>query len=90
MILDNAGDEDDALLQEQRKDVVGALAAVGLLDDHRHERGHFRFVGIAHFFFLVFFAAGLGSAASCSSSSGILKSSSVETVFSVTFAMASA
>ena len=29
--------EDDPLLQQQREDVVGALAAVGLLDDHRHD-----------------------------------------------------
>ena len=31
------GDEDDALLQQARIDVVGALAAVGLLDHHRDE-----------------------------------------------------
>ena len=32
-----AGDEDDALLEQPRKDVVGALAAVGLLDHHGDE-----------------------------------------------------
>ena len=42
-----AGDEDDALLQEPREDVVGALAAVGLLDHHRNEV-HVGFDGIAH------------------------------------------
>jgi len=31
-ILDRSGQKDDALLQQARKNVVGALAAVGLLD----------------------------------------------------------
>jgi hypothetical protein len=38
MVFDRPGDEDDALLQETRIDVVGALAPVGLLDHHRHKR----------------------------------------------------
>ena len=37
VVLDRTGDEDDPLLQQARIDVVGALAAVGLLDHHRHE-----------------------------------------------------
>src|SRR5437870_8600863 len=36
-VLDGVPDEDDPLLEEAREDVVGALAAPGLLDDHRHE-----------------------------------------------------
>jgi len=46
-ILDRSGDEDDAFLQEARKNVVGAFAAVGLLDHHRHEV-HVGFHRIAH------------------------------------------
>ena len=38
VVLDRAGDEDDALLEQARIDVVGALAAVGLLDHHGNER----------------------------------------------------
>ena len=37
LVVDRRADEDDAVLQQPRKDVVGALAAVGLFDDHRHE-----------------------------------------------------
>src|SRR5215212_6644708 len=33
MVLDRAGDEDDPLAQQPRKDVEAALAPVGLLDD---------------------------------------------------------
>jgi hypothetical protein len=38
LVLDRAGDEDDALLQEARIDVIGPLAAVGLLDHAGHQR----------------------------------------------------
>ena len=37
MVFDRARDEDDALLQEARIDVIGPLAAVGLLDHHGHQ-----------------------------------------------------
>ena len=36
-VVDRRADEDDAVLQQAREDVVGALAAVGLLDHHRHQ-----------------------------------------------------
>ena len=35
-------DEDDVVLEEARVDVVGALAAGRLLDDHRDERARER------------------------------------------------
>jgi hypothetical protein len=35
MILDRAGQKDDPLLEEPRINVIGALAAVGLLDNLR-------------------------------------------------------
>ena len=38
LVFDRAGDEDDALLQQARIDVIGALAAVGLFDHHGHQR----------------------------------------------------
>ena len=34
-IVDGRAQEDDAILQEQRKDVVAALSTIGLLDHHR-------------------------------------------------------
>ena len=37
LVVDRAGQEDDPLLQQARIDVVGALAAGGLLDHHGHE-----------------------------------------------------
>src|SRR6516164_5177716 len=37
VVVDRAGNEDDALLQKPRIDVVGALATIGLLDHHRNE-----------------------------------------------------
>ncbi len=37
VVVDRRADEDDAVLQQARKDVVGAFAAVGLLDHHRDE-----------------------------------------------------
>jgi hypothetical protein len=36
--FDRARDKDDALLQQARIDVIGPLAAVGLLDHHGHQR----------------------------------------------------
>src|SRR5690606_10284396 len=36
-VIDGADQENDALLQKARIDVVGAFAAIGLLDHHRHE-----------------------------------------------------
>ena len=48
VVLDRPGDEDDALLQQPRIDVVGALAAVGLLDDHRHEQVHIGVDRVSH------------------------------------------
>ena len=36
-VVNRRADEDDAVLEQPRKDVVGALAAVGLLDHHRDE-----------------------------------------------------
>src|SRR5262245_32012390 len=41
-------DEDDALLQQTREDVVGALAPVGLLDHHGDEGIHVGIKGVAH------------------------------------------
>ena len=38
LVLDGARDEDDALLEQARIDVIGSLAAVGLLDHHGHQR----------------------------------------------------
>jgi len=40
LVVDRRPDEDDALLQEAAEDVVGPLAARGLLDDHRDEPTH--------------------------------------------------
>src|SRR5207237_5354718 len=37
LIVDRRADEDDAVLEQPREDVVGPLAAVGLLHDHRHQ-----------------------------------------------------
>src|SRR4029450_8539486 len=47
-ILDRTGDEDDALLQQTREDVVGALAPVGLLDHHGDKGIHVDINGVAH------------------------------------------
>ena len=46
-VFDRTGEENDALFQKARENVVGAFAAVGLFDDHRHEV-HVGFDGIAH------------------------------------------
>ena len=37
VVLDRVAEEDDPLAQQARVDVVGALAAAGGFDDHRHE-----------------------------------------------------
>jgi hypothetical protein len=37
VVVDRADQEDHPLLQQARVDVVGALAAAGLFDHHRHE-----------------------------------------------------
>src|SRR4051794_33426028 len=37
LIVNRRADEDDAVLEQARKDVVGALAPVGLLDHHRNQ-----------------------------------------------------
>src|SRR5260221_6515098 len=47
-ILDRTGDEDDALLQQTREDVVGALAPVGLLNDQGDTGIHVDIKGVAH------------------------------------------
>jgi hypothetical protein len=47
VIFNRAGQEDDALLEHARVNVVGALATVGLLDDHGNECG-IGFNRIAH------------------------------------------
>src|SRR5262249_18923524 len=47
-ILDRTGDEDDALLQQTREDVVGALAPVGLLDHHGDKGIYVDINGVAH------------------------------------------
>ena len=47
-VLDRTGDEDDALLEEPRIDVVGPLAADGLLDHHGDDVVHVRIAGISH------------------------------------------
>src|SRR5258707_12654574 len=47
-ILDRTGDEDDALLQQTREDVVGALAPAGLLDHHGDKGIHVDINGVAH------------------------------------------
>src|SRR6185312_8948878 len=45
-VIDRADEKNDALLQQPRIDVVGALAAVGLLDHHRNEVVHINLKGI--------------------------------------------
>src|SRR5207247_4367502 len=47
-ILDRTGDEDDALLQQTREDVVGALAPAGLLDHHGDKGINVGINGVAH------------------------------------------
>src|SRR5216683_2538470 len=42
-VVDRADQENDPLFQQSRVDVVGALAAIGLLDHHRHEGVHVNF-----------------------------------------------
>ena len=37
LIVDRRADEDDAVLEKAGEDVVRALAAIGLFDDHRHQ-----------------------------------------------------
>jgi hypothetical protein len=37
--VDRRPDHDDAVFQQPREDVVGALAAIGLLDHHRDKLG---------------------------------------------------
>src|SRR5262249_19573954 len=41
-VVDGPDQEDDALLQQQRVDIISSLAAVGLLDHHWHQRVHVR------------------------------------------------
>ena len=48
-VVDRAGDEDDPFLQQARINVIGALAAVGLLDHHGNEMLHVGIDGIFHF-----------------------------------------
>ncbi len=48
VILDRTGDEDHPLLEQARIDVVGALAAGGLLDHHRHQRVHIDVAWVVH------------------------------------------
>src|SRR5207247_3243047 len=47
-VFHRAGDEDDALLEQPRIDVVGALATIGLLDHHRDEIIHVGIDRISH------------------------------------------
>ena len=47
-VLHRAGDEDDALLEEARIDVVGPLAPVGLLDHHGNEVVHVGVYRVSH------------------------------------------
>ena len=47
-IVHRADQKDDPLLQQARIDVVGAFAAVGLLDHHRHQIVHVLFEIIGH------------------------------------------
>ena len=47
-VLDRTGDENDALLEEPRINVVGPLAADGLLDHHGDDVVHVRIAGISH------------------------------------------
>jgi hypothetical protein len=47
-VLDRAGDENDAFLEQPRLDVVGTLASVGLLHYHRHEIVHISINDIRH------------------------------------------
>src|SRR5690349_17297930 len=37
VVVNRRADEDDAVLEKPREDVVGPFAAVGLLDDHWHK-----------------------------------------------------
>src|SRR5260370_12845964 len=46
--MHRADQKDDPLLQQARIDVVGALAAVGLLDHHRHQVVHVCFGMVGH------------------------------------------
>ena len=46
-VFHRAGNEDDPLLEEPREDVIGAFAAVRLLDDHRH-KVHRGLDGVGH------------------------------------------
>ena len=48
MIFDRAGYEDYALLEQSRGEIITALAACRLLDDHGPERVGCRIDGIAH------------------------------------------
>jgi hypothetical protein len=40
LVVDGAAKKDDAVLQQTRVDVVGALATTGLLDNHGNQHGH--------------------------------------------------
>ena len=44
LVVDRRADEDDAVFEQPRKDVVGAFATVRLFDDHRDELG----AGVGH------------------------------------------
>src|SRR4029450_11272022 len=48
LVFDRARDKDDALLQEARINVIGPLAAVGLLDHHGHQRVQVDFGQVSH------------------------------------------
>jgi hypothetical protein len=39
-VFDRTRDEDDALFQKPRKNIIGPFAAVGLFDHHRHQIHH--------------------------------------------------
>jgi hypothetical protein len=43
-VIDAADKEDDPLLQQSGENIVGALAAAGLFDHHRHQRIHLQIV----------------------------------------------
>ena len=40
LVVDRVAEEDDPVVQQPREDVVGSLAAAGLLDDDGHQGGH--------------------------------------------------
>ncbi len=48
IVLDHAGNEDDALLEQARINIKGPLAPIGLLNHHRHEQVHVCIDRISH------------------------------------------